>query len=397
MTYSDRISKSQVDQLLCKNELKYGLDLTVSRVDQGFRKDFVESSLDGSDHAVANPEIVFDRFKEGYSIRMLCPQKFFTHLLEPLSFLENEFSSVSGVNLYLTPTNSQGFAPHYDDVDAFILQIEGRKKWKVYAPPSDTECLPRFSSNDFTETELRDPTFETVLSPGDILYLPRGFIHQASCADDTSHSLHLTLSIGQRNTAADMLELVFPEVIDEVIRSNIMCRKSLPPQILNHLGVVNSEKTSKEREDFVNNWRVMCQQIFDLGLELMDAAADQMAKGFVSRRVPLLINSSVVKIVDEASLIRARAFNFSRMLIEEDQVVVHYKIKDCLGYDPVEDAKSLKFGLHVAPIVENMLTSKEFTSIRQCCLFEAEEGSGLLPDAVAIAKLLVHEGILEVL
>ena len=35
---------------------------------------------------------------------------------------------------YLTPANSQGFAPHYDDIEAFVLQLEGRKHWRVYAP-----------------------------------------------------------------------------------------------------------------------------------------------------------------------------------------------------------------------------------------------------------------------
>ena len=35
---------------------------------------------------------------------------------------------------YLTPAGSQGFAPHYDDIEAFVLQLEGRKEWKLYSP-----------------------------------------------------------------------------------------------------------------------------------------------------------------------------------------------------------------------------------------------------------------------
>ena len=55
---------------------------------------------------------------------------------------------------YLTPPGTQGFAPHYDDIEAFVLQLEGKKHWKVYQPvvnltdPDNKidERLPRMSS-----------------------------------------------------------------------------------------------------------------------------------------------------------------------------------------------------------------------------------------------------------
>jgi lysine-specific demethylase/histidyl-hydroxylase NO66 len=50
---------------------------------------------------------------------------------------------------YLTPPNTQGFAPHYDDIEAFILQLEGKKHWRLYSPRTDSEVLARFSSGKF--------------------------------------------------------------------------------------------------------------------------------------------------------------------------------------------------------------------------------------------------------
>jgi lysine-specific demethylase/histidyl-hydroxylase NO66 len=78
----------------------------------------------------------------------------------------------------LTPAGTQGFAPHYDDIEAFVLQLEGKKKWKVYKPRSKDEFLPRFSSQNFTQADLDEPLIDIVLEAGDLLYFPRGYIHQ---------------------------------------------------------------------------------------------------------------------------------------------------------------------------------------------------------------------------
>ena len=45
-----------------------------------------------------------------------------------LAGLEAFFRCAVGCNAYLTPPSSQGFAPHSDDIDAFVLQLEGSKR-----------------------------------------------------------------------------------------------------------------------------------------------------------------------------------------------------------------------------------------------------------------------------
>ena len=45
-----------------------------------------------------------------------------------LAGLESYFRTVIGCNAYLTPPGAQGFAPHSDDIDAFVLQMEGSKR-----------------------------------------------------------------------------------------------------------------------------------------------------------------------------------------------------------------------------------------------------------------------------
>ena len=79
----------------------------------------------------------------------------------------------------MTPAGTQGFAPHYDDIEAFVLQLEGKKRWRVYKPLTKEDTLPRFSSTNYKQSDLTDPPIiDVILEAGDFLYFPRGFIHQ---------------------------------------------------------------------------------------------------------------------------------------------------------------------------------------------------------------------------
>jgi lysine-specific demethylase/histidyl-hydroxylase NO66 len=48
---------------------------------------------------------------------MLNPQTYHRPLWELTSQLQEYFSCMVGCNTYLTPAASQGFAPHYDDIE----------------------------------------------------------------------------------------------------------------------------------------------------------------------------------------------------------------------------------------------------------------------------------------
>lgn len=77
---------------------------------------------------------------------------------------------------------------------------------------SPSEVLPRYSSGNFTEADLGPPIQEVLLEAGDMLYFPRGIIHQGTAQEDT-HSLHITLSMYQKNSWADFLETVNTMII----------------------------------------------------------------------------------------------------------------------------------------------------------------------------------------
>ena len=68
-----------------------------------------------------------------------------------LAALERELGCLSGCSAYLTPPHCQGLAPHHDDVEVFILQTEGCKRWRLY-DPVDGHSLPATPSADLDES-----------------------------------------------------------------------------------------------------------------------------------------------------------------------------------------------------------------------------------------------------
>ncbi|KAL7540884.1 hypothetical protein ACHAXR_010456 [Thalassiosira sp. AJA248-18] len=106
--------------------------------------------------------------------------------------LEEEFGVLRvGVNLYLTPEvvsgNSkngkvrQGFEAHWDWMDVIVIQLSGRKRWSVAREPT-IYLSNKDQKRKPTKEELKDlhRYSEFTLCPGDVLYIPRGHIHNAS-------------------------------------------------------------------------------------------------------------------------------------------------------------------------------------------------------------------------
>ncbi|WP_324658107.1 cupin domain-containing protein [Burkholderia thailandensis] len=120
-----------------------------------------------------------------------------------------------GANGYLSPPSSQGFNIHYDPHDVLILQIEGRKHWRLYgrhvAWPTQPPATP------IPPEEAGSPRREFVLSPGELVYIPRGVLHDANTTD--SRSLHLTLSIET---------LTWTDLLIEAMSDNPAFRRNLP-------------------------------------------------------------------------------------------------------------------------------------------------------------------------
>lgn len=149
-----------------------------------------------------------DAFLEGYSIALRGMELHFRTIASIADGLASLFGQPSaGVNLYLTPTNSQGLVRHSDDHCVFVCQLIGVKRWTIF-PRSDRQLPRLYEPLDIphdlqAEIQITDVCQQFLLKEGDVLYIPRGFPHEArTLNDDTEEfnnpiefSLHLTLAI----------------------------------------------------------------------------------------------------------------------------------------------------------------------------------------------------------
>ncbi|EGB05031.1 hypothetical protein AURANDRAFT_66651 [Aureococcus anophagefferens] len=100
------------------------------------------------------------------------------------------------VNLYATPPGAQALDAHYDDHCVFVVQLRGRKRWRLYGPALECPTLHEATLPPPPELLRRGADHAVTLAPGDVLYVPRGVYHAATaCEDAGSDSAHVTVGV----------------------------------------------------------------------------------------------------------------------------------------------------------------------------------------------------------
>jgi ribosomal protein L16 Arg81 hydroxylase len=126
----------------------------------------------------------------------------------PLSRLRADIQAETGcrthINAYMTPPGCQGFRYHYDPYVTLIVQLAGRKTWPVHEPFVENPVREwgNFITRGFTNEEHHflantPPAASYTLAPGDVLWLPRAYVHSPYTEGDET-SLHLTFALAAR-------------------------------------------------------------------------------------------------------------------------------------------------------------------------------------------------------
>lgn len=160
------------------------------------------------------------RFDKGASL--VCSQFQDTHppLARFCRGMEKLFLHGVQSNIYLTPPAAQGFRTHFDAHDVLVLQVSGRKRWRVW----DGQPLPHPTRNTPWDghTKPEGEPHLIMLEPGDTLYVPRGVMHDAA-TEPGEPSLHITLGLLESSWADALRKL-----LDAEEQQNVALREAVP-------------------------------------------------------------------------------------------------------------------------------------------------------------------------
>jgi ribosomal protein L16 Arg81 hydroxylase len=233
--YAGLFSLDEFDHLISYSDIAYPEIRGVSKGRTNLSHAFFRNTLFSAGSIVNQINTAYKLYSEGCTLLIQGLQKRSRSVRELCRSIEAQLHHPVGVNAYVTPAQAQGFDLHFDAHDVLILQIEGNKEWELYSPshtlPLDQQASGRFLS----ETKNSELYLRTVLQPGDLLYIPRGWPHSAKSLDVSS--LHLTVGLHVFRWL-DLME----EALLELGERDERFRRAVPPEML------NSESTHEQLE-----------------------------------------------------------------------------------------------------------------------------------------------------
>ncbi|MEZ4736552.1 MAG: cupin domain-containing protein [Caldilineaceae bacterium] len=358
--YHDLLTMADVDYALTNMALRFP-DFRVIKYDENIEPESyiktVESRMEPITDVI-DIDQVMNLYGEGATIILHAMQRYWQPLAAFCAGLSKSFSAHTKANVYLTPPHTQGYTTHWDNHDVMVLQLAGRKQWRIYGSPEE---LPDEEERYFTDKQLGAPLYDLVLEAGDFIYIPRGFIHEAFTEDDTS--LHITVTLDYLQWRHLLQELL---AISDRER---LLREALPA------GFAATEDLPAEAEIHFDRLLAIMQQ------KLPQAFAN-LAEAFVSSRQPFrdrgLLDMNNVEQIDLATIVQVRPNAFWRLKVDAETATLVTTANKQLSL-PAFTEDSLRFALTATPFAVGDLAGP------------LDDGSKLV-----LVKRLIREGLLQI-
>lgn len=282
---------------------------------------------------------------------------------EPLdlfsSTLEGCLNHNVAMSVYLTPPNFHGVKPHFDTQEIFVLQVEGSKSWKVYPP---LRVLPAVEGSYrlVSREEVPEPLCEIVLQPGDVFYIPRGFVHEAEAGD--ASSLHIAVDVHVR-TWFDFLS----DALDAVAEREPRLRRSLPAGFLND--EANMQSLAHEFEQLM--------EVFHHQARLEDAVGKHAEALSVRRPPPPDGHFSMLNVaIGSETLLKKRRTTLLRVFHNNGVAGIQFSGNQIVG--PAKISSALEYIAQADTITPSSLPSEALNENEKLVLARRLVRAGLL-------------------
>ncbi|MFI8007613.1 JmjC domain-containing protein [Streptomyces sp. NPDC086010] len=151
---------------------------------------------------------------------------------EPLGDLCRQLTAETGqgvtMGAFVTPADATGLSPHYDPESVLLVQTYGSKVWRLHESsepsPLEHERYVRLSPEDEERVSTRSPDMEVTLQAGDVLWIPRGWLHGSATTGEPS--LHVT--VGFTPYTRYWLANQIVKALDERLEGHDWYRTELP-------------------------------------------------------------------------------------------------------------------------------------------------------------------------
>jgi hypothetical protein len=186
---------------------------------QSLRSDRVTISTDGrfhhpveyttdkviADHSVdvVDPDKANALLDAGATIVLANAELWIPQAIEAAARLAEDFGCEAQTHLFITGAQRSGLVPQADGEDNFLIQLSGSKTWSIWRPDG-------VAARRIEPETLGEPTTVATLTPGDVLYIPVGWVHSALAG--SAGSAHITYQI----VPVSLLDAVLDQLADEL-------------------------------------------------------------------------------------------------------------------------------------------------------------------------------------
>lgn len=174
----------------------------------------------GNRRTASTPAEASAALESGWTVQLQNAERHSLFFAQLCSRLGLDLSQASvRVNVYVTPAGREAaFGKHHDVVHALVLQVIGRKRWRVWDPAVDDPVWRMRRATHAAVLADDEPKIDTILSSGDVLFVRRGDPHEVTPteeSDSSDRSVHLTIGISS-STGHDLVRAVADEMGNDV-------------------------------------------------------------------------------------------------------------------------------------------------------------------------------------